>query len=69
MHAKITIPVISARAVIMLGGMLGMMKGPTTRVGMTVIRSMLFSLAKSHAAFSARDFETKYIWTRTSDKL
>lgn len=52
---------MSDNAVIMLGGMVVVMKGPTTRVGMMLMRSMPFSLANSHAAFSARDLDTKYI--------
>lgn len=52
---------INDSAVIMLGGMVELMKGPTTSVGMMVIRSMPLSLAKPHAAFSARVFDTKYI--------
>jgi hypothetical protein len=34
--------------------------GPTTKVGRTVTRSILFFLANSHAAFSARIFATAY---------
>jgi len=58
---RCNIPVISDSAVTRLGGMVEVMKGPTTNVGMMVIRSIPFSLAKSHAALSARDFDTKYI--------
>lgn len=46
---------------IRLGGNVGIMKGPTTNTGMILMKSMLFSLAASHAAFSASVFDTKYI--------
>lgn len=52
---------INERAVIRLGGNVGVIKGPTTSVGIILMKSMLFSLAASHAAFSAKFFETKYI--------
>lgn len=45
----------------MLGGMVGIIKGPLTRVGMMLMKSMLFFSAKSHAACSASVFDTKYI--------
>lgn len=44
-----------------LGGKVGIMKGPTTNTGIILMKSMLFSLAASHAAFSASVFDTKYI--------
>lgn len=44
-----------------LGGIDGIMKGPTTRVGMMLMKWMLFSLAYFHAACSASVLETKYI--------
>lgn len=52
---------IGERAVMRLGGIDDIMKGPTTRVGMILIKSMLFSLAYFHAACSASVLETKYI--------
>ena len=52
---------IGESAVIRLGGNVGIMKGPTTSVGMILMKSMSFSLAASHAAFSANVFDTKYI--------
>lgn len=55
------LPVIGESAVIRLGGNVGIMKGPTTNTGMILMKSMLFSLAASHAAFSASVFDTKYI--------
>lgn len=45
----------------MLGGMVGMMNGPLTKVGMMLMKSKWFFSANSHAAFSASVFETKYI--------
>ena len=58
---KKEVPVIGERAVMRLGGIDDIMKGPTTRVGMIVMKSMLFSLAYFHAACSASVLETKYI--------
>jgi hypothetical protein len=55
--------VIRDSAVIRLGGIDGMMNGPTTRGGIMVIKSRPFSLANFHAACSASVLETKYIWT------
>ena len=51
------------RAVIRLGGIVGMRKGPTTRGGMIVMKSMPCSLANFQASFSASVLETKYIYT------
>ena len=51
------------RAVMRLGGIDCIMKGPTTRVGIILMKSMLFSLAYFHAACSASVLETKYICT------
>lgn len=48
-------------AVIRLGGNVGVINGPTTKVGIILMNSMLFSLAACHAAFSANAFATKYI--------
>lgn len=56
---------MSERAVIRLGGIVGIRKGPTTRGGMTETKSMLCSLANFQASFSARVFETKYIYRET----
>ena len=50
-----------ANAVSMLGGMVGMRKGPFTRVGMMLMKSKLFSSENFHAACSARVLDTKYI--------
>lgn len=65
------LPVIGESAVTRLGGKVGIMKGPTTSTGITLMKSMLFSLAASHAAFSASVFDTKYICKecRTNHKL
>lgn len=52
-------------AVIRLGGKVGMMNGPTTTGGMMLMKLMLFSLAASIAAFSARILDTKYICRKT----
>lgn len=52
---------MSERAVMRLGGKVGMMNGPTTSVGITLMKSILFSLAASQAAVSANVFDTKYI--------
>lgn len=52
---------IGDSAVIRLGGNVGVINGPTTKVGIILINSMLFSLEACHAAFSANDFDTKYI--------
>lgn len=52
---------IGESPVMRLGGIAGMRNGPTTRVGIMVMKSMLFSLANFHAAFSARVLDTKYI--------
>lgn len=60
-HCDHIIPVISERAVIKLGGNVGVMNGPTTSGGMMLMKSMLFLLASSIAAFSASILETKYI--------
>jgi hypothetical protein len=56
-----SVPVMSARAVTRLGGMPTLRNGPTTSVGMMLMKSTPFSLAYSMAAFSARDLDTKYI--------
>lgn len=53
--------VMGESAVIRLGGIDGIRNGPTTRVGMILTKSMLFSSANFQAAFSARVLETKYI--------
>lgn len=55
------IPVMGESAVMRLGGIAGMRNGPTTKVGIILMKSMLLFLAASHAAFSANVFETKYI--------
>jgi hypothetical protein len=55
------VPVIGERAVIRLGGIDGLRKGPTTRGGMIVMKSMLCFLANFHASCSASVLETKYI--------
>ena len=55
------IPVSGDSAVIRLGGNAGDINGPTTRVGIILMNCMLFSSAACHAAFSANDFDTKYI--------
>lgn len=47
--------------VMRLGGMDGMRNGPTTRGGITLMKSNLFSLANAHAACSASVLDTKYI--------
>jgi len=47
--------------VIRLGGIDVVMNGPTTNVGIILMKSNPFSSAKSHAAFSANVFDTKYI--------
>jgi hypothetical protein len=55
-------PVIRERAVIRLGGIEAIRKGPTTRGGMMETKSMLCSLEYFQASCSARLFETKYIY-------
>ena len=52
------------RAVIRLGGIVGIRKGPTTRGGMIVMKSMPCFFANFHASFSASVLETKYICTK-----
>lgn len=56
------VPVMRERAVIKLGGIVGIRKGPTTRGGMIETKSMLCFLANFHASCSANVFETKYIY-------
>lgn len=60
---KDLIPVMGDSAVTRLGGIVGMRNGPTTSVGMIVIKTMPFSCANLQAACSAHVLETKYIWT------
>jgi len=55
-------PVIRERAVIRLGGIEGIINGPTTRGGIMETKSILCSLENFHASCSARVFETKYIY-------
>lgn len=55
------IPVRGDSAVIRLGGNVGVINGPTTKVGTILMNSMLFSSAPCRAAFSANAFDTKYI--------
>ena len=57
-------PVMSERAVIRLGGIVGIRKGPTTRGGMIEMKSMLCCLANFHASCSASVLETKYIYKK-----
>lgn len=52
---------IGESPVMRLGGIDGVRNGPITRVGMMVMKSILFSLANFHAACSARVLDTKYI--------
>lgn len=63
------IPVIRESAVIRLGGIDGIRNGPTTRVGIILIKSSLFSSANFHAAFSARVLDTKYICIQESSNV
>jgi len=56
---------IGESAVIMLDGIDGGRKAPTTRVGRIVMKSNPFSFANFHASCSARVFETKYIYIQT----
>ena len=53
--------VIKANAVCMLWNMSGVRKAPVTKVGKTLIRSMLFSSENFHAACSANVLDAKYI--------
>ena len=53
-------------AVMRLGGMAGVINGPTTRVGIILTNSMLFSMDASLAAFSASVVDIKYICTINS---
>ena len=57
----LNIRVNSAKAVIMLGGIVCKMKGPKTNVGIIVMRSMLFFSANSQPTFSTNVLDTKYI--------
>ena len=56
------VPVMGESAEMRLGGIDGIRNGPTTRVGIIVTKSKLFSLANFHAACSASVLDTKYIW-------
>lgn len=57
-------------AVMRLGGIDDVRNGPTTRLGIILIKSMLFSSANFHAACSASVLDTKYIWShQETDKL
>lgn len=57
-------------AVMRLGGIDDIRNGPTTRLGIMLIKSMLFSSANFHAACSASVLDTKYIWShQETDKL
>lgn len=48
---------------IRLGGRVGIIKGPTTSGVIMLIKSMLYSLIASIAAFSAKILDAKYIYT------
>lgn len=65
----INVPVIGERPVIRLGGIVFIRKGPTTRGGITVMKSMLCCFANFHASCSARVFETKYIYNNKGLKV
>ena len=53
-------PVINDIARFMLSGICGVKEGPVMRLGMTVMRSMLFSSANFQAAFSASVLDAGY---------
>lgn len=61
-------PVIGESAVMRLGGNEGIRNGPTTRVGMILMKSRLFSSANFHAACSASVLDTKYICPHITDQ-
>lgn len=50
-------------------GMSGVREGPAIRLGITVMRSMLFSSANFHAAFSASVFDTGYPYKISFQKI